>query len=78
MIADSLIWWNDPATWPWMFHTRATFALAGLANPAWNWFHLHRVGGWPTARARIESIEITEPKFSFTIKRGNCAAERGH
>jgi hypothetical protein len=30
MIADSLIWWNDPATWPWMFHTRATFALARI------------------------------------------------
>jgi len=78
MFADAPIRWTDPTTWPWMFCVWAAFALTGLAKPAWNWFRRQRAGGWPVAEARIESVEVSKPSFSFTTKRGYYVAELGY
>jgi hypothetical protein len=61
-----------------VFYVWVAFALAGLAKPAWSWFRRQRAAGWPVAEARIESIEVTKPSFSFTTKRGYYVAELGY
>src|SRR5437667_5494603 len=49
-----------------------------LGKPAWNWFRRKRAAGWPLAEGRIESVEITKPRFSFTTRRGYYVAELGY
>jgi hypothetical protein len=50
----------------------------GLAKPVWSWLLRKRAAGWPVAEGRIESVEITKPRFSFSTKRGYYVAELGY
>src|SRR6266702_2217685 len=75
MVGDNPIRWSDPATWPWVFYVWVAFALAGLAKPAWGWLRRERAAGWPIADGRVESVEITKPRFSLTTKSGYYVAE---
>jgi hypothetical protein len=61
-----------------MFYVWAALVLVGWAKPAWNWFRRKRAAGWPLAEGRIESVEITKPRFSFTTRRGYYVAELGY
>jgi hypothetical protein len=61
-----------------MFYVWAAFILAGWMVPVWRWFRHNRAAGWPVAEARIESVEITKPSFSFTTKQGYYVAELGY
>lgn len=78
MLADAPIRWTDPTTWPWMVYVWLAFLLLGWAKPAWNWFRRKRAASWPIAEGRIESIEITKPRFSLSTKRGYYVAELGY
>lgn len=61
-----------------MFYVWAAFALVGWSKPAWNWLRLRRAAAWSLAEGRIESVEITKPRFSFTTRRGHYVAELGY
>ena len=78
MLADAAFRWIDPTTWPWIVYVWLAFLLLGWAKPVWNWFRRKRATSWPVAEGRIESIEITKPRFSLTTKRGYYVVELGY
>lgn len=70
--------WTHPSTWPWMIRVWIAFLLIGWIAPLWKWFQRNRASSWAIADARIESVEVTKPGFSFTTKRGYYAARLGY
>jgi len=61
-----------------MVYVWLAFILAGWMVPLWRWLQRRRASGWPVAEERIESVEITKSRFSFTTKRGYYVAELGY
>jgi hypothetical protein len=61
-----------------MVYVWLAFILAGWMVPLWHWLQRRRASGWPVAEGRIESVEITKPRFSFTTKQGYYVAELGY
>lgn len=70
--------WTDPSTWPWMIWVWIAFLAAGWTPGLWRWFQRNRASGWPIADARIESVEVVKPGFSFTRRRGHYTAKLGY
>lgn len=70
--------WTDPSSWPWIIWVWIAFVLIGWIAPLWKWLQRNRASGWPIADARIESVEVTKPGFSFTTKRGYYSAQLGY
>src|SRR6266536_749224 len=75
MFADPPFRWADPTTWPWMFYVWGAFIVAGWSVPVWRWLQRKRASSWPAADGRIESVEVTKPRFSFSARRGYYVAE---
>jgi hypothetical protein len=78
MLIDAPLRWTDPTTWPWMVYVWLAFLLLGWAKPSWNWLRRKRATSWLVAEGRIESVEITKPRFSLATKRGSYVAEIGY
>jgi hypothetical protein len=45
-----------------------TANLGGWLMSSWRWLKRRRAAGWPIADGRIESTEVTKPKFSVHHK----------
>jgi len=78
MFIDAPFRWTDLSTWPWMMWVWIAFLVVGLAPALWRRLQRSRASSWPIAEARIESVEVHEPSFSFTRKRGYYSAQLGY
>lgn len=59
---NDLVKWTDPRSWPFPVYIWLAFAAFGIGSAAWNRYKISRANGWPTAQARIESVDVEHPK----------------
>lgn len=78
MGAGSPFEWTHPSTWPWIVWIWAAFLLISWIAPLWRWFQRNRASSWPIADARIDSVEVTKPKFRLTTKHDYYVAQFGY
>lgn len=78
MVATPGFRWIDPATWPWIIYAWLILLVGGWLFTAWKWFQRRRATGWPVSDGRIESTDISKPRFSLTTQRGSFVARLGY
>jgi Protein of unknown function (DUF3592) len=59
------IHWTDPSTWPWFVYVWLGLIFAGWLKPLWPRIQRQRVSRWPTVSGQIESVTVSEAKWSF-------------
>ena len=65
MNSGNPIHWTDPSTWPWIVYVWLAMLAVGWLKPIWRWIRRNRLSSWPTVTGQIESVTVSEAKWSF-------------